>query len=428
MLLLVNVLCHVEGATLDISIDAESAILINADTGAILYEKNAHAKMFPASITKIATALYTLHVYGDKLDTPITAEHDSVAWVSKEAKKRSNYTLPPHWLEPDATHMGIKKGEILTLGDLIHGMLISSANDASNVIAHYIGGSVPRFMAEVNAYLKELGCQNTNFCNPHGLHHPDHMTTAYDMSLIAREAMKYPMFRDVVKTVRYTRPQTNKQQPTTLIQGNRLLRKGKLYYPKAVGIKTGWTSDAKNTLVAAAEHKGRTLISVQIKVKERENLFKNAKTMFEAAFSQALVQRVLLKSGPQKYVLKHPEASKPVKTYLNKDICVDFYPAEEPQLSCKLHWHKLHPPIAKDQHVADLQIASSHGKSVQSVPLYSVTDVNESWISWAKNIFSRESSKPVEKTPSKNGKLWKVVGMGAAILLLFGLLLAMRKR
>jgi len=120
---------------IDVTVKAESAILINMDTGAILYEKNAHKVQFPASITKMATALYTLHVYGDKLDTPIKAENDSVASISKEAKKKSNYSLPAFWLEPDATHIGIKKGESLTLRDLISGMLISSGNDASNVIA-----------------------------------------------------------------------------------------------------------------------------------------------------------------------------------------------------------------------------------------------------------------------------------------------------
>ncbi|MEM1283363.1 MAG: D-alanyl-D-alanine carboxypeptidase family protein, partial [Chlamydiota bacterium] len=324
--------------SLDLNISAESAILINANTGDVLFEKNAHTQHYPASITKVATALYTLHVYHDKLDTLIEAEHDAVASVAKEAKKRSNYTLPAHWLEPGATHIGIKRNEQLSLRDLLYGMLISSGNDASNVIAQFIGGSVSNFMTDLNNHLVELGCSQTKFCNPHGLHHPKHLTTAYDMALITKEAMKSPDFREIVKTVRYTRPKTNKQSASTLIQTNRLLRKGKNYYNKAIGVKTGWTSDAMNTLVASAEHNGRTLIAVLIKVKERDTIFQEAKLMFETAFNQPLVQRVLLKAGLQRYVLKHPEASREVTTYIAKDVCIDFYPAEEPNLKCKLSW------------------------------------------------------------------------------------------
>ncbi len=412
---------------LNIDVGAESAILINADTGVVLYEKNAHAIQFPASITKIATALYTIHVYGDKLHTPITAEHDSVAWVTMEAKKRSNYTLPAHWLEPGATHIGIKRGEQLPLFDLLNGVMISSANDASNVIAQYIGGTVPNFMSDLNKYLKSIGCKNTNFCNPHGLHHPDHQTTAYDMSVIAREAMKYPEFREIVKTVRYTRPKTNKQQqPTTLVNSNRLLRKGKLHYSKALGIKTGYTSIARHTFVAASQENGRTLIAVLIKEKEKERMFKDAKKMFEAAYNQTRVQRVLLRAGPQKYVLNHPQASREIGTYLDKDVCVDFFPAEEPNLSCKLYWKNFQPPVKQGEHVGSLEITASDGRYLQSVPLYAGNSAKQSWTYWFKSFFSKAEEKPIQ-TVEKKGSFWKLAGMSVAVLFLVGVLLGMRK-
>lgn len=420
---------------LNLSVEADSAILVNADTGVVLYEKNAHKLQYPASITKVATALYTLAVYGDKLDAEITAEHDAIAWALKEAKIKSNYTLPAHWLEPDASNIGLKKGEIMSLNDLLHGMLIASGSDASNVIAQYIGGTVPRFMEGMNLYLKELGCKNTNFCNPGGLHHPKHLTTAYDMSIIARQAMKEPIFRDIVRKVRFNRPQTNKQPPTTLVQGNRLLREGKLYYRKAIGIKTGFTSDAQSTLVAAAEHEERTLIAVLIKTKVREQMFVDARKMFEAAFSQTKVQRVLLKGGEQKYVLNHPNSAAPIRTWIEKDLCVDFYPAEEPKLRCQLQWDNFQPPVAKGQRVGILHVTSEEGRLIQTVPVFSVDDVAATWSYRIKKFFSKGDDEEVkintDDPPVKSqgfSPFWKAAAICAAVVLLILFLLALRRK
>lgn len=421
----------VDAVPLNLDIHAESALLMNAHTGEILFEKNAHTPQYPASITKIATALFTLHVYGDKLHTLVKAEHDAVASVTKESKKRANYTLPAHWLEPGATHMGIKKDELLSLRDLLSGMLISSASDASNVIAQYIGGTIPNFMHDLNNYLKEIGCRNTSFCNPHGLHHPKHKTTAYDMALIARQAMKYAELRDIVKMVTYTRPKTNKQSPATMIQTNRLLRKGNSYYDKAIGIKTGWTTDAMHTLVACAESEGRMLIAVLIKVKERETIYEEAKLLFKTAFNQPLVQRVLLKAGPQKYALKHPHSSKTIHTYLEKDVCIDFYPAEEPLLKCTLKWLPIEMPVKKGKHVGDMLISNQEGRLIQKVPLYALEDVNKSWLHGFDGlIHSDEQSeqKTAAAPPTPYNKLWKTGGLTAAFFLLAATLLCMRKR
>lgn len=418
------------GAPLEINVSADSAILINADTGAILFEKNAHAEQFPASITKIATALYTLHTYGDKLDREATAEHDAVASLSKEAKKRANYSMPAYWLEPGATHIGIKRGELLSLNDLLYGMMISSGNDASNVIAQYIGGTIPAFMDDLNSYLKELGTLNTHFTNPHGLHHPNHITTAHDMALITKEAMRNSQFCEIVKTIRYTRPKTNLQQATTLIQTNRLLRKGKLYYDKAIGVKTGWTSDAQHTLVAAAECDGRRLIAVLIKVKEREQIFQEAKSLFEAAFKQPIVRRVLLKAGPQRYTLKHPSSSKKIETYLTKDVCVDFYPAEEPDLKCSLKWQNLELPIYKGDVVGEMIIAKGDGTPLQIVPLLAKEEISLSWLGNLKNRLSNyffTDEKNIEGN-SQSSHGWKVTAFLGSLFFLTFTLFSMRRK
>src|SRR6185437_6437502 len=143
-------------------------------------------------------------------------------------------------------------GEEMPLKEYLYGMMVRSGNDAANVIAEYVSGSIPTFMQELNDYLKQIGCLNTTFCNPHGLHHPDHKTTAFDMALLTREAMKNPVFREIVSTVRHKRPKTNKRPAAVLVQTNRIIKSGtQYYYPKAIGVKTGYHSRAQNTLVAA---------------------------------------------------------------------------------------------------------------------------------------------------------------------------------
>src|ERR1700722_10906270 len=166
---------------LNITIQAEAAILMNAKTGAILYEKNSKELCYPASITKIATALYALKLKEDKLEEILTAQQDDLATATQEAWQKANYTLPSHWLTPGGTHIGLKVGEKMSLEDLLYGMLLASGNDASNVIARYAGeGSIPQFIKGLNSYLKQLGCLATTFYNPHGLFHPKHQVTAYD--------------------------------------------------------------------------------------------------------------------------------------------------------------------------------------------------------------------------------------------------------
>lgn len=375
--------------SLDLTVNAQAAILMNADTGAVLYEKNARALHYPASITKIATASYVLHTRGDKLDLLITADADAIGVVAEEVKRRSNYAMPSHVLVHGGTHMGIKKGEILSLKDLLYGLMLVSANDAANLIAQEVGGTIPQFIQELNEYLRQIGCSSTTFQNPHGLYHPKHQTTAYDMAIMSREALKNPKFREIVSTVKYTRPKTNKQEATTLVQGNRLLRSGKFYYPKAIGVKTGHLAIAGNTLVAAAKEGNRTLIAVLLKVEERKDMFLDAVKMFEAAFSQPKIQRVLLRSGPQKFTLQLPGAAAVVGTYINDDIILDYYPAEEPKVKCLLSWDSnLSFPIVKNQRVGELSFQFDNGEVWRTMPLYAQETIQATWWHSAKGIFT----------------------------------------
>ncbi|MBS4167390.1 D-alanyl-D-alanine carboxypeptidase family protein [Parachlamydia sp. AcF125] len=377
--------------TLDVAVEAEAAILMNAESGKILYEKNIYASYFPASITKIATAAYVLKFFSDKLDVLISADQDSIGWVTEEAKRKSNYTLPAYWLVPGGTHMGIIKDEQLSLEDLLYGLILVSANDSANVIAQYIGGTVPAFVSHLNAYTKQIGCKHTTFQNPHGLHHPEHKTTAYDMALIAKEALGIPAFCKMFGTVKHTRSQTNKQEPSVLVQNHPLLKQGKFYYAKTLGAKTGYTTLAGHNLVAVAKDKERTLIAVLLKTKERDQLFKDAIKLFETAFQQPKVERLLLKQGVQKFSQNLPWASKPLKAYLEEDVKITYYAAEEPELQCSLEWLNLPPPIQKGQVIGQVYLTDKEGSLKKYVSLKAGEDLSISWAFWMKQYFEKSS-------------------------------------
>jgi serine-type D-Ala-D-Ala carboxypeptidase (penicillin-binding protein 5/6) len=374
---------------LKFDIEGEAAILMNAESGAILFEYKGDTPHYPASTTKVAAALYALKLKGNALEMPITAEQDSLTMITPEKKRNSNYELPAYWLESDGTHIGIQKGEIFTMHDLLKGMLIPSGNDAANVVAHALGPTIPHFMEGLNAYLKEIGCKNTHFCNPHGLHHPRHITTAYDLALMTREALKNPIFGQIVSQSRFLRPKTNKQSAATLLGGNRLIRSGKFYYARAIGVKTGYHAKAKNTFIGAARADGRTLIVVLLGYPDRKKMFEEAIKLFEAAFNQPKVRRLFFKAGPQAFKQKLPKADRFLKTYLSEDLSLNYYPAEDPEAKCFLCWQPLPLPVKKDQKVGELHLVSSGDVVLKKIPLWAEKEVKLAWpYSWLTSVSS----------------------------------------
>lgn len=363
------------GEKLSVNVSSECVLLINADTGTILFEKNAQATAFPASITKIATALYALKMCGDKIDQMVVVKSDALASITPQAKHQSNYRNPAHWLETDGNHIGMKKGEEISLRYLLYAMLISSANDAANVIAQHIGGTIPKFMEKLNAYLKEIGCKDTHFLNPHGFHHPEHVTTAVDMGIIAKEAMKYPLFREIVSTVRFTCPQTNLEPERNFIQTNLLLRKGSYFYPKAIGIKTGTTRAAGKTLVAAAKDGDRTLIAVILGNRETGGRFQDAIHLFEAAFNQPKKRRFILNKGLQTLSIDVAGGKNPLKTSLEEPLFYDYFPSDEPKVKATVAWKVPRLPIEKGVPVGSVKVVDSSGHILKERPLLAAETV-----------------------------------------------------
>ncbi|MCP5469663.1 MAG: D-alanyl-D-alanine carboxypeptidase [Chlamydiales bacterium] len=365
---------------LDLTVGAEHAILMNAKTGKVLFEKKAHEQCHPASTTKIATALYALHLKGDSLDDVMKTRAEAIRSITPQAKKQSNYRCPPHWNETDGTHIGLKKGEEMRYYDLLHAILIASANDACNVVAQTLGGTIPNFMEGLNHHIKKLGCKNTNFNSPHGLTHPDHLTTAYDLALMAKEAYKNPLIREIIAKTRYTCPETNLEYERYFIQSNRLLRNTPYYYSKAIGMKTGTTQAAGKNLVAMAEDQGRVLIGVFLGYKGAGDLYLDAKRVFEHAFNEPLMRRTLLRSGRQEITKKVAGTRKVLQTYLPEDLNYDFHPSEEEEVKLLVHWKLPKLPILQGEAVAKVEVVDRHHNVLESASLYAFDALNPTFL------------------------------------------------
>ena len=229
-----------------IDVYCDSAILIDAKTGEVLFEKNSNQKAYPASTTKILTAYIALS-QGYSMNEQIIPSRNAVMSVPK-----------------GSSIAYFSENEILTLEQVLYGLLLPSGNDAANILAEHISGSTSAFADLMNATAKELGATNSNFINANGLHNDNHYTTAADLAKIAYATMKIEKFREIVSQTKYDMPPTNisKTSRTFLNTNKLLLSGGEYFYPYATGIKTGYTNQAGNCLVASASKDGLDLITV----------------------------------------------------------------------------------------------------------------------------------------------------------------------
>ena len=252
------------------AVEAESAILMDADTGIVLYEKNIHTRQYPASITKIMTAL--LAQENCDMDEVITFSHTAV------------YTV-----ERGSSNIGIDENETLTMEDALYALMLASANEVANGIAEHVAGSIDAFADLMNERAKELGCEDTHFANPHGLPDENHYTSAYDMALIARAFFYYDSLSTISGTPFYHISATA-TQPDEIDLGNhnKMLpgtnRGSKYYYEGLVGGKTGYTDLARQTLVTCAERDGVRLVCVVMK-DESPSQYKDSAALYDYGFA-----------------------------------------------------------------------------------------------------------------------------------------------
>ncbi|QQY80440.1 D-alanyl-D-alanine carboxypeptidase [Keratinibaculum paraultunense] len=258
----------------ELNLSGEGAILIDMDTGQILYSKNPHMKLHPASTTKIMTGI--LAIENGNMDDYVTIDDEIVKLT-------------------DGSHIALEPGERVKFEDLVNALLIESANDAALALAKHVSGSIDEFVKLMNKKAKEIGTLNTNFVNPNGLTAENHITTPYDLSLIAKYAMENEIFREIVKNYTYVIPVTNKKNEERYLKSaNKLLYStqkidvdGKIVpikYEGITGIKTGYTIAAQNCLVASAERGNQRLIAVVLKANGRE-VYSDIHKLFNYGFN-----------------------------------------------------------------------------------------------------------------------------------------------
>lgn len=272
----------------EIDLIADGAIIINADTGQILYSKNEHTPLFPASTTKILTAIIIL----------------------EDMNLKDTIIVDPESPYAGGSHIALEPGEEVTVEQLVNSLLIASANDAAEVLARKHSGSIEAFSEVMNTRAAEMGALNSNFANPHGLHNKDHISTAYDLAIIARYAMKNDTFRTIVKTKRYEIPPTNKKTETRYLNSTNSLYQGMagstqlinvgdkrvpIAYEFADGIKRGYTPEAQFCFVGSATKDGRQFITAVLK-SQNDAMYEDTRKMMEYAFTET-TRHLIAKPG-----------------------------------------------------------------------------------------------------------------------------------
>ena len=248
------------------TIQSEGAVVIDAATGTVLYGKNQNTRYYPASITKLMTALLVLEncQLGDTVTFSRTATEN---------------------LESGAVSLKLTEGDKLTVEQCLYGLLLKSANEVANGLAEKVSGSVSCFAGLMNQKAAALGCTGTHFVNPNGLNDSNHYTTPYDMALIARAAFQNDTLRKIDTTLSYKFPATKNAGERTITMGHKMMYStDSRYYPGIIGGKTGYTSKAGNTLVTGAEKNGVRLIAVVMKSKSTH--YADTKALLDYGFAK----------------------------------------------------------------------------------------------------------------------------------------------
>lgn len=279
-LLLLSNTIYVFGATNDSNepnLISRAAILIDNKSDKILYSKNMNEKMFPASTTKIVTAIIVLEHCS--LNETVTASYDAIS------------SIPNGYVTAN-----IDGGEELTVEELLELLLVHSANDAANVLAEYVGGSIDSFVSMMNTKVNELGLNNTHFTNTYGLQNENHYTSAYDLSIIMKYCLKNDTFRKIAGSASCSIPATNKSEARSYSSTNELIIPDNSNYYSFVTVgKTGFTTEAGECLVSCAYKNNMELICVVLGGSTVNNIstrFSESKTLYEYGFNNFSIKNI----------------------------------------------------------------------------------------------------------------------------------------
>ncbi len=295
--LLIIIKCDYVNAEINLDLKSKSAIMIEESSKKILFEKDAHEKMAPASMTKIMTLLLVAEAISDNrisLDQEVTASEYAVSMGGSQV-----------YLEANSKYK---------ISELIKAVGIGSANDAAVVLAEVVGGTVENFVAMMNNKAKELGLTDTNFKNPHGLDEANHYSTAYDMAMIASELVKYDFILDVTSTYEdhFTHPNGNS---IWLVNTNSLIR----FYDGVDGLKTGFTTEAGYCLTATKKVDDMRILTVTMNAETKDDRNSDTIKLMESAFSMYNVKKVIDKNNSLGKTFVNKSTQKYVNYYLEDD-------------------------------------------------------------------------------------------------------------
>ncbi|MDH8678376.1 D-alanyl-D-alanine carboxypeptidase family protein [Fusibacter bizertensis] len=346
---------------------AETAVLINEQSGQVLFDKNADTPMFPASTTKILTAIIILE------DLPL----DEIVTVDANSPFAGGSSIA---LEPN---------EQLTIEQLLYALIITSANDAAEALAIHHSGSIEAFADVMNKRAAKLGAVNSNFENPHGLPNPDHVTTAYDLAMIAKHAMENDMFRKLVTTVRYEIPPTNLKKDTRYLNSTNSFYQGMegsndlitvrgkkipIAYEYVVGIKRGYTEQAMNCLVTSAEKDGKSYISVVLK-SNGNSMYQDSRLLLDYGLYGLATHVLNKKNDTIETVQLNNKRETKIPLIVETDVIVDLLEDIDPaSLSSKVTINSnIDLPVSKGEVLGTLAYYNGE-QLLTSVPLVSLDD------------------------------------------------------
>lgn len=360
----------------DLAPQALSAVLMDADTGTVLFEKNSHKPLPPASITKVMTMLLVM----EALDDGKISLKDPVR-VSEYAASMGGSQI---YLEP---------GEQMTVEDLLKAVAVASANDASVALAEYIAGTEEQFVEMMNKRAKELGLKNTHFQNPNGLPAKDHYSTAYDIAVMSRELLKHPEITKYTGIYQdYLRQ--NSKKPFWLVNTNKLVR----FYQGLDGIKTGYTSEAKFCLTATAKRGNFRTIAVVMGEPDTKKRNQEVCQMLDYAFNR-YTSHLVYKKGDL-IAAKPIEKGDPetIQIRANHNVSLLMQKGDNPNAyTKKIIWKELKAPIRKGETLGKIQF-EKEGKIVAELELTSSSEVKEASIwSTIKRTVSRVLFMPEDK-------------------------------
>ena len=353
-----------------VDISSSSATLMDAGTGTILFEKNPHEKMEPASITKIMTLIIAFEaIESGKVNL------SDIVRVSERAWKTGGSQV---FLGP---------GEEQSLENLLKCIVVASANDASTAVAEYIGGSVEGFVKLMNDKAKELGMTNSNFTNPHGVSDPEHYTTAYDIALMSRELVKYPMFfKWSTIWMDYLEHTDKKRDATMLANTNKLLGK----YEGVDGLKTGYHSKAGHCFAGTAKRGDFRLISVVLNAQSSNQRFEDTVKLLDYGFGHYDSIKVVEKGMVQKTIPVEKGHINEVNVIVTEDVSILIEKGREEHISTKIDVpEKLFAPLNKNQAVGTLTV-EQNGKAVKQIDLVISEDVMKAgFLELLKRVFGK---------------------------------------